>query len=279
MGSKRLGGKFLVLAIALVTLSLALGLGNISFALERGATTDPPLTPPRVHPLPPSLRQDFGQGQQRLTPSEDGNTSDFSGTVDYFSEVKPTPLGYLIWSQFPVKIYLDRPDESLSFAEKERFESWVLAIEQSIQEWRVYLPLEVVASSEEADIRFLRSFPSQQATRNPTTGMLELPRAAAAQTRYQFYLQTPSRILSHRFTIHLSPNQTPEYTLATARHELGHALGIWGHSLWETDVMYFSQVRTPPAISLRDFNTLKKIYQQPTQLGWRVEQNPEPDIL
>jgi predicted Zn-dependent protease len=33
-------------------------------------------------------------------------------------------------------------------------------------------------------------------------------------------------------------------------------------------VPYFSQVRNPPPISPRDVNTLKRIYQQPTSLGW-----------
>ena len=77
-------------------------------------------------------------------------------------------------------------------------------------------------------------------------------------------------VLSHRFAVYLNPNQVGKYVPATARHELGHALGIWGHSLLETDVLYFSQVRNPPAISARDVNTLKRVYEQPTRLGWGV---------
>jgi predicted Zn-dependent protease len=74
-------------------------------------------------------------------------------------------------------------------------------------------------------------------------------------------------------TIQLSPDQSDRYTLATARHELGHALGIWGHSPLETDAMYFSQVRDSPEISIRDVNTLKHIYEQPTRLGWPLPEN------
>ncbi len=48
---------------------------------------------------------------------------------------------------------------------------------------------------------------------------------------------------------------------------LGHALGIWGHSQLETDALYFSQVRKPAFISVRDVNTLKKVYEQSTALG------------
>jgi hypothetical protein len=35
--------------------------------------------------------------------------------------------------------------------------------------------------------------------------------------------------------------------------------------------MYFAQTRDIPPISSRDINTLKKVYQQPTQLGWQMD--------
>lgn len=270
--TSRLVKSFLILAIALLTFSINVPWGRTgsraianSFAYisaqnlepQNSSSQNPLLTTPRPHPLPPSL------GLLDSNSDNDGS--------DYFAEIKPTPLGYLVWSQFPLRVYLDQPPVDISISEQERFTSWTQAVEQSLQEWQQYLPLIMVSQSELADIEFRRSFPPQRATRNPTTGVVEIPRAAAAQTRYQFYLQTPERRLAHRFTIYLSPSQTSEYTLATARHELGHALGIWGHSPLETDIMYFSQVRTPPPISPRDINTLRRIYQQPTQLGWQVK--------
>ena len=42
------------------------------------------------------------------------------------------------------------------------------------------------------------------------------------------------------------------------------------NSLVTSDALYFSQVPNPPSISARDINTLKRIYQQPTLLGWKV---------
>ena len=221
------------------------------------------LPTPQTHPLPTPLAQ----------------WQDTTGTGDYFSEVKLTSVGYLVWSQFPVKVYVQRPtDATESPSSVQRFQNWVDAVLQAVQEWSVYLPLEVVAQPAAADISILRSRPPLEASLNRETGKLNLPRARSAQTRYECYLrpavEAPEEVLSHRFTIQLSPDQTVEYTIATARHELGHALGIWGHSPLESDTMYFSQVRNSPQISARDINTLKRVYEQPTPLGWSLTSKP-----
>ncbi|NEO61497.1 MAG: peptidase, partial [Moorea sp. SIO4G2] len=136
--------------------------------------------------------------------------------------------------------------------------------------------LELVDQQELADISILRSRPPLKVSLNRETGTFDWSRARSAVTRYEFYLgqsirapeQIVDNLLLHKFTILLSPEQSIDYTLATARHELGHALGIWGHSPLKTDALYFSQVRNPPRISARDINTLKRIYEQPTRLGW-----------
>jgi predicted Zn-dependent protease len=217
------------------------------------------LPAPQTHPLPTTLAQ----------------WQDTTGTGDYFSQIKPTPVGYLVWCRFPIKVYVEQPiDPTESSAEVKRFQDWVDAVLKAVQEWSVYLPLEVVTQQTAADISILRERPPLQASLNRETGKIDLPRARSAETRYQFYLRqagdAPEKVLSHRFTIRLSPDQAVDYTLATARHELGHALGIWGHSPLETDIMYFSQVRNPPQISARDINTLKRVYEQPTRLGWSL---------
>lgn len=202
------------------------------------AGQQPPLA---VHPLPPSLAQ--------------WQDKDESG--DYFERVEPTEVGYLVWSSFPIKIYLDA-----SVGDR-RGQEWREAVWFGVREWQVYLPLEAVQRPEMADITIKRKNPPLRWGPNG-----ELGRVRAAETRFELY-DHASGVLSHKFIIWLSPNQTSEYTTATARHEMGHALGIWGHSPNQSDVMYFSQVRHPPKISARDVNTLKRVYQQPTRLGWQ----------
>lgn len=246
------------MAIAILTSGLMVLL-SIFWHLPGIASSLPPAQP---HPLPPTLAQWDNQ----------------TAAGDYLAEIKLTSVEYLVWSEFPVQVYIEQPRESAeSSASAKRFHDWYNAVLQAVEEWTVYLPLQVVSEAESADITIVRSRPPLQAAFNRETQRFENIRARTAETRYEFYLRPgvkePRDTLAHKFTIYLSPHQTVDYTLATARHELGHALGIWGHSPVETDTMYYSQVRHPPEISVRDINTLKRIYQQPTRLGWAVTPN------
>jgi predicted Zn-dependent protease len=184
---------------------------------------------------------------------------DKTSSGDYFDQIKSTKVGYLIWSSFPVKVNIETPKD---IGEKQS-QIWVNNVLKAVEEWSIYLPLQVVEKSDIADIKIIRKVPPLQLEPNS-----KIPRARSALTTFDLY--TANNILFHRFTILLSPSQTGDYVLSAARHELGHALGIWGHSLSPTDTMYFSQVRNPPLISVRDVNTLKRIYEQSTGLGWSV---------
>ncbi|MDV3000826.1 MAG: hypothetical protein N5P05_002432 [Chroococcopsis gigantea SAG 12.99] len=206
------------------------------------------LPPLKTHPLPPGLQQW----------RDDGNGG------DYFGEIQFTNIGALIWSQFPVKVYI-----------ASKGEEWRKVVTQAVEEWNTYLPLEIIEIEGEADIIIEREYPPRKVSIDPETGKLEIPRMRSAQTSYDLYVSDSNpRILSHHMKIQLAPNLPPSSLLAAIRHELGHGLGIWGHSPLETDALYFSQVRNPPPISARDVNTLKKVYQQPTRLGWPA---PSPD--
>lgn len=207
-----------------------------AFLYQVTANTEPPLPSAKSHPLPPTLAQ----------------WQDATNSGDYFAQITPTAVGYLVWSRFPLKVYI----------QKQNTAQWATTVEQAVREWSAYLPLTVIEQPEVADIRIMRSPPPLRITPNQS------PRARSALTTYE--LLTINHQLSHRCTILLSPSQTGKYLAAAVRHEFGHALGIWGHSPFASDALYFSQVQNPPPISPRDVNTLKRIYEQPTQLGWSL---------
>ncbi|MDJ0730200.1 MAG: peptidase [Crocosphaera sp.] len=235
----------------LVIIFLTLLIITPSSALEKDLEKS--LPPLQTHSLPTLLNQ--WQDQP------------YSG--DYFEQIKPSLAGYLLWSEFPIKIYFDRPDNpNDTAATTRRFNQWVHAVEESISEWNSYLPMTEVYRVELADIIIERTDPPINPKVDPETGKLEIPRAKTAQTRYEFYIKNNK--LFHKMIIQISPRLSEIAILSAARHELGHGLGIWGHSLDENDVLYFSQVSSSISISARDINTLKKIYEQPTRLGWSL---------
>ncbi|KAM3098357.1 peptidase [Phormidesmis sp. 146-12] len=203
------------------------------------------LPAPQVHPLPRTLAQQGDRSQG-----------------DYFDQIQKTQPEYLVWSQFPIAVYI----EPVTDGDK-RAQAWVKAVQTAIQEWTVFLPLQTVSEPDQADIQVLRSSIPLRSQN------LRTARVRSAETRYELYtkqISNSSAILAHRCTVIVKPNQAIDYVLASARHELGHALGIWGHSPLQTDALYFSQVRNPPLISPRDVNTLKRVYEQPTRSGWPI---------
>lgn len=210
--------------------------------------------PAQPHPLPQTLVDWQGNGD------------------NYFDQVVPLEVGYLIWSEFPVRVYVDRHVKE--GWEANAVQAWTTEVETAIAEWAAYFPLEQVEQADQADITIYRQAPPLELGDDGKP-----KRIRSAQTQFQLYIKRQPgepATLVHRFKILLRPNQIGRYARAAARHELGHALGIWGHSSVETDALYFSQVRQPQPISPRDINTLKQIYQQPTKLGWPLPDSTLP---
>jgi len=218
------------------------------------------LPPPLLHPLPASLAQQ---------PTNQAG--------DYFDQIQSSLVGALLWSAFPITVYiqpLTTTEQATPFLAN-RTQVWLTAVRAAVQEWNAFLPMTIVEQPQGIDITIQRSALPLKLDKNETDDRrFTLPRARSAETRYELYAKPTGKnaasILAHRMSIYIRPDQAPEYLQAAARHELGHAIGIWGHSPKQSDALYFSQVRNPAKISLRDINTLKRIYQQPTRLGWEM---------
>ncbi|NJN49510.1 MAG: matrixin family metalloprotease [Alkalinema sp. RL_2_19] len=180
---------------------------------------------------------------------------------DYFDQVaQDNPVGGLLWSELPITVAID-----LAGSRAPRQAVWLGAVRQAIADWNAYLPMIETRDPAQANIVFRRS---SVPIRRDQNGKLE--RIRLAETRFNFFVDDAQR-LRHRMTIYLSPSAADAVLLSGAQHELGHALGIWGHSQNPADVMYFAQVAKPVGISARDVRTLKRVYGMQTRLGGKVK--------
>lgn len=165
---------------------------------------------------------------------------------DYMPAIRRFPGDAVArWTSFPVRIKL--PEGSP--------DSWQRILEDGVKKWGQYIPLKIVQPGEVADIDVT------------WVNHLVVPRILGI-TR----LQTPEGVLQMqvflvRPTFYLP--QIPEHALAGAfLHELGHGLGILGHSDKPGDVMFQPDTSGRPvagkpkaaSIEPRDVNTLRRIY-------------------
>lgn len=165
---------------------------------------------------------------------------------NYLDNIRPVCGNHRAhWSRFPVCICLPIGSP----------EAWQQSFTTGIKKWNQYMPLSAVSPQEAADIEVL--------------WVNHLPPKLFGITRLvikQGHMHM--QIFMLRPTFYLA--EVPEKTLtAVFIHELGHALGLLGHSDLKSDVMYpielaaWEKVPTrATVISARDLNTLKKVYEQ-----------------
>lgn len=252
-------GLLLGLLISTVPLGIPVPLGTLKGMAEAPKTqtiANPPeqnrLPTPRPHPMPPQLAQAC-----EAIASPTAGTSQPRG---YFDAVETLPVGYLVWSRFPVSIYV----EPLTDVHESIRLRWNQAIAIALQDWGQYIPLEETSNPEAAAIRVR---PVQPPIRQSSDGTF---RAQSGETRYEFDVQrvNDDQVLMQKLSVAVKPGQATRQLEATLRHELGHAFGIWGHSRNPEDALYYSQVASPPTVSSGDIVTLCEVYRQPTSVGW-----------
>jgi predicted Zn-dependent protease len=210
-------------------------------------STGLPTPPPAV-----SMLEHSDKKKQKGSDSSDQNNKSEKTTTtgDYFALLKRFSADSAArWRNLPVRIHL--PANSPA--------SWQRSLDVGIKRWGDHLPLKVVPLTEPADLEvsWVNKLVPQYLG---ITRLVFTP----AQMQIQIYLLRPTFYLP----------EIPEKVLANVfLHELGHGLGIFGHSDSKQDLMYGAEViagsNGKPAeihyagLSDRDINTLRHIYTLP----------------
>lgn len=166
------------------------------------------------------------------------------------------------WQSFPVTVHLpkDSPD------------SWRKALDGDLKTWSQYVPLNAAKGDEKGkiDVQWVNKLPPKILGVTRVEGTADSLKVTIFVLRPTFY-----------------PSEIPENVLQKVfAHELGHAVGLLGHSTNSGDVMYThdeKQDKTGKGVkspllgsdkpSGRDLNTLKKLYMSsPLPAGFKFDQ-------
>lgn len=178
---------------------------------------------------------------------------------DYFDEmVAHSRLSYWSQSQMPLKIYV--PDQSHldGFCDFDRRE-----IERCFEEWCSIVParlsFKMVDSPEHADITFVQKNSLDDLSYSKTVLAHTIPIPSGPE-RWCVFPASKARIEPLRFQPDVKDYSDKRAALrhTVFLHEIGHSLGLIGHSCNAADLMFFSG---SGELSARDKATFRRLYE------------------
>jgi predicted Zn-dependent protease len=184
-----------------------------------------------------------------------------SSASDYFGEIAEISESRK-WQSFPLKVSLGGiPNEN-----------WAQGTREAFNIWKTMFPLELTAEPEEADIRFNWEM------------VTDIDNAAGEEKHWVQFSRVGGELKGRQIasiSVDLSRRWSKDEMRAIVLHEMGHALGIGGHSDSKADIMFWQlqdknrQIYVPRVMfpvtwkqlvskpSQRDMNTLIRLYNTP----------------
>jgi len=184
-----------------------------------------------------------------------------ASAADYFGEISELSESRK-WNSFPIKVSIGNVPNG----------NWAQGAREAFRIWQQMFPLELTAEPAEADIRF------------KWEGGTDIEGAAGEERDWVQFRREGDELTGRKvafISIDLSRNWSKDEMRAIVLHEMGHALGIGGHSSSKGDIMYWQvqeknrQLAIPGVYypvawkslvskpSQRDLNTLIRLYNTP----------------
>ncbi len=161
---------------------------------------------------------------------------------DYTAQISKFAGSFARWTSLPVKVHVPMNTP----------ENWKLPLDTAVRKWSQYLPTVIAPAQEQADIEI--GWINHLAPRQLGITNLEI---FNGRPRVTVYLLRPN---------YYPPDISERKLEQVAIHELGHALGLFGHSSNPADIMFSLDASSKTGalkgsgISPRDINTLQRIY-------------------
>lgn len=181
--------------------------------------------------------------QAALNYKNEENSDDKS---DYFVNALSSKSQITRWQFMPIRVYIE--DGPFKEIVKSAFQTWENGS-------KGILSFSYTTNKEKAQIEV--TFKTK--LENGTTKKSYISGLTKPYNKENNLIKSEITLLS------MNPNSqqqlSKENVYATALHEIGHAVGIKGHSQNPSDIMYASGASFKKTLSLRDYNTVKKLYQ------------------
>lgn len=207
----------------------------------------------------PNSKDLIGVKERLVAVSKMSKNKEGEEEADYFKEVTKEGLYHWLFSPVPIKVFVVEDSSLKSYKPLYRnllmnsFDQWSKALSGKLK-------FEVV--DKQADAQIVCSFTEDPKAVTYQGASSERGLSSVSVNGKNIYLAKICILLS---PVLLGASIDDAVVEKACLHEIGHVLGLQGHSAKNTDIMFATvdSATVQPSLSTRDINTVRRLYGEP----------------